>query len=179
MIVFDPDSSCLRAKPKLRTHLPTKHERYLKLVGHMMSTHLTDKLQAAKTYEEAFQILQAHPLHGQNFLAMQHLTDINYSEVIDFDEDAFFVPGPGALDGLQKCFDVELTQGLANTFLEACAYKQEEFFRQFGVKPVTLFGRRLYGIDCRNLCFNEYHSASVVSKSISYTLLFTGILRWN
>jgi hypothetical protein len=55
------------------THLPTKHERYLKLVDDMMSTHLTDKLQAAMTYEEAFQVLQAYPLHGQNFLAMQHL----------------------------------------------------------------------------------------------------------
>ena len=132
----------------------------------MMSTHLTDKLQAAKTYEEAFQVLQAYPMHGQNFLAMQHLTDINYSEVIDFDEDA----GPGALDGMQKCFDAELTQGLANTLIEACAYKQEEFFLQFGVRPVTLFGRRLYGIDCRNLfCETDKYTRAAKSCNTSFT----------
>jgi hypothetical protein len=29
---------------------------------------------------------------------MQHLTDLNYSEVIDFDKDDFIMAGPGALD---------------------------------------------------------------------------------
>jgi hypothetical protein len=36
------------------THLPTKHERYLALAKHMVSTNVTAKLQAARTYADAF-----------------------------------------------------------------------------------------------------------------------------
>jgi hypothetical protein len=78
---------------KYATHLPTKHERYLALLDHMMGTNVTGKLQAAPTYFDAFKVLQSYPIHG-DFIAMQHLTDINYSEVIDFDEDDFIIPGP-------------------------------------------------------------------------------------
>ncbi len=85
------------------THLSTKHERYLTLVNYMMSTNITGKLQAARTYADAFQVLRSYPLHGKSFIPMQHVCDINYSEVINFDEDDFIVPGPGALDGIKKC----------------------------------------------------------------------------
>lgn len=51
------------------------------------------KAPKAKTYRDAFFVLQSYPLHGKSFLPMQHLTDLNYSEVIDFDEDDFIVPG--------------------------------------------------------------------------------------
>ena len=39
-----------------------------------------------------------------DFLAYQFITDINYSELTDFSEMDFVVPGPGARDGLRKCF---------------------------------------------------------------------------
>src|SRR5258708_28724051 len=77
------------------TQFPTKHERYLALLNHMMSTNVTGKLQAARTYFDAFKVLQSYPLHRKSFIAMQHLTDLNYSDVINFSENDFIVPGPG------------------------------------------------------------------------------------
>jgi hypothetical protein len=133
------------------THLPTKHERYLALVDHMMSTDVTGKLQAARTYADAFRVLQSYPLHGKSFIPMQHLVDLNYSEVIDFSENDFIVAGPGALDGIRKCFGVYPNQAQAAMAIHECVDQQEGFFEYFGLAPVTLFGRRLHAIDCQNL----------------------------
>jgi hypothetical protein len=52
-------------------------------------------LNQSPTYADAFKVLQSYPLHGESFLGMQHLTDLNYSEVINFSENDFIVPGPG------------------------------------------------------------------------------------
>jgi hypothetical protein len=137
---------------KCFTHFPTKHERYLALVDLMMSTDVTGKLQAARTYADAFRVLQSYPLHGKSFIPMQHLTDINYSEVIDFDEDDFIVPGPGALDGIQKCLGTLPCDITPAEFIRACADDQETFFASVGEEPVRLLGkRRLHAIDCQNL----------------------------
>ncbi len=134
------------------TNFPTKHERYLALIEHMMSDGVTAKLKAARTYADAFRVLQSYPLHGKSFIPMQHLTDLNYSEVIDFDEDDFIVPGPGALDGIQKCLGT-LPAGITpSEFIRACADDQETFFAAVGEQPVRLMGkRRLHAIDCQNL----------------------------
>ena len=40
-----------------------------------------------------------------DFLAYQFITDINYSTLTDFSEMEFTVPGPGARDGIHKCFE--------------------------------------------------------------------------
>ena len=52
---------------------------------------------------QAFEILRSYPTIG-NFLAYQFVTDLNYGDLIDFSEMEFVVPGPGALDGIRKCF---------------------------------------------------------------------------
>jgi hypothetical protein len=112
---------------------------------------VTGKLQAARSYAEAFRVLRSYPLHGQSFIPMQHLTDINYSEVIDFSENDLIFAGPGALDGIRKCFGVYPNQAQAALLIQACVDEQEELFRHFDLEPVTLFGRRLHAIDCQNL----------------------------
>ena len=53
--------------------------------------------------QHAFTLLRSYPGIG-GFLAYQYATDINYSEITDFSEAEFVVPGPGALDGIRKCF---------------------------------------------------------------------------
>ena len=53
--------------------------------------------------QQEFQILKAYPMVG-DFLAYQFITDINYSPLTDFSEMEFTVPGPGARDGIHKCF---------------------------------------------------------------------------
>jgi 5-hmdU DNA kinase-like protein len=88
---------------------------------------------------------------------MQLLTDINYSPVLDFDEDDFIMPGPGALDGINKCFGLHLNNDkpqelkAAAVIIAEMVKDQEGFFEHFGQQPVTLFGRRLHLIDCQNL----------------------------
>lgn len=134
------------------THLPFKHERYLALVKFMMSNNVTGKLQSARSYADAFRVLQSYPLHGKSFLPMQHLTDINYSELIDFSENDFILPGPGALDGIRKCWG-PLPAGITpSDIIQGCVDDQEIFFAAVGEQPVRLFGkRRLTAIDCQNL----------------------------
>ena len=53
--------------------------------------------------QEAFDLIRAYPTIG-DFLAYQYVTDVNYSTVTDFTEMEFVVPGPGAIDGIRKCF---------------------------------------------------------------------------
>jgi 5-hmdU DNA kinase-like protein len=131
---------------------PKKHPRYLRLLKNMMSTNVTGKLQAARTYRDAFFVLYSYPLH-KGFIGMQHLCDLNYSPVINFSEDDFIIPGPGALRGIQKCFAYgrQPTEAEAVEVIEACVAGQEHYFADLGLQPVTLFGRRLHAIDCQNL----------------------------
>jgi len=52
---------------------------------------------------EVYERLLRYPGLGP-FLAFQYAIDLNYSDLLDFDEDDFVVAGPGALDGISKCF---------------------------------------------------------------------------
>ena len=94
-------------------------------------------------------MLRFYPLHGKSFLPMQHLTDLNYSEVINFDEDDFIVPGPGALDGIRKCWGTIPAKISPSDIIRGCVEDQETFFQAVGEEPVRLFGRRrLHAIGC-------------------------------
>ena len=57
----------------------------------------------ASSMRRGFEILRSYPMIG-DFLAYQFVTDLNYSEICDFSEMEFVVPGPGARDGIHKCF---------------------------------------------------------------------------
>jgi alpha-glutamyl/putrescinyl thymine pyrophosphorylase clade 1 len=129
---------------------PEKHPRYLRLLSDMMNGGVTAKLQAARSYRDAFLVLNTYPLHS-DFIGIQHLTDINYSPVINFNEDDFILPGPGAFGGLQKCFGRKLNKEEAIGVIQQCVVDQTGFFEHFELEPVTLFGRRLHSIDCQNL----------------------------
>jgi hypothetical protein len=139
-------------KPQTGSDLVGKHNNYLNLLERMMRSGITAKLQSADSYEQAYNVLRAFPPAIGDFTAMQLLTDINYSTVINFDEDDFIVPGPGCLRGIQKCFDlpsvsVPEAQELINHIVE----EQDGFFAYYKHKPVTLFGLKLHAIDVQNL----------------------------
>jgi hypothetical protein len=84
---------------------------------------------------------------------MQHVTDINYSTVIDFDENDYITPGDGALRGIQKCFGLpQVSVSEAQSIIYSFVDKQESYFEGLGYEPVTLFGRRrLHAVDVQNL----------------------------
>ena len=65
-------------------------------------------------------------------LAHQFLIDINYSTVINFDEMDFVVPGPGARDGLRKCFGPG-ARGIEADLIRYMSNTQEEHFIRLGL----------------------------------------------
>lgn len=126
-----------------------KHQNHLRLLEQMMRDRLAAKLARTRTMQRAFELLLTYPTIG-DFLAYQFVTDINYSEVTDFSEMEFVVPGPGAKDGLRKCF---ASFGGLNEpeLIRLMADLQEQETTRLGHTPVSLWGRRLQLIDCQNL----------------------------
>lgn len=128
---------------------PRKHRNHLELLSVMMDDGLPRRLEACNTMREAFELLRDYPSIG-DFLAYQFVTDINYSEVTKFSEREFVVPGPGALDGIRKCF--HNLGGLDEAeIIQLMADRQEDEFRRLGLSFRSLWGRPLQLIDCQNL----------------------------
>jgi 5-hmdU DNA kinase-like protein len=126
-----------------------KHQNHLLLLERMMKDRLAERLTQIRTMQESFEALRAYPTIG-DFLAYQFVTDINYSEMTDFNEMDFVVPGPGARDGLHKCF---ADPGGLNEpeLIRLMADLQEQEFERLGLDFQSLWGRRLHLIDCQNL----------------------------
>lgn len=128
---------------------PRKHQNHLRLVQSMMNNRLYDRIGEAKSMETAFELLKACPMIG-NFLAYQHLIDINYSEITNFSENEFVMPGPGARDGIHKCFS-NLGNLSESDLIRLVTQRQEDEFSQRGIRFKSLLGRPLHLIDCQNL----------------------------
>jgi hypothetical protein len=126
-----------------------KHQNHLLLLERMMVDQLGERLTEIRTMQEGFEKLRAYPMIG-DFLAYQFITDINYSEITNFGEMDFVVPGPGARDGLRKCF---ADPGGLNEpeLIRLMADLQEQEFERLGLAFQSLWGRRLQLIDCQNL----------------------------
>ena len=92
--------------------------------------------------QESFEILRSYPSMG-DFLAYQYITDINYSEITHFSEMELVIPGPGARDGIRKCF--ASLGGLNEVeIIKQCAVRQDEEFRNQGLRlPNTAEKNRL------------------------------------
>jgi thymidylate kinase len=126
-----------------------KHRNHLLLIVKMMTDELPMKIVDAKSMQQVFDLLRSYPMIG-DFLAYQYAIDINYSELTNFSEMSFVVPGPGARDGIRKCFSD--FGGMSEIDLIKCmADRQEEEFTHLGIKFQTLWGRRLQLIDCQNI----------------------------
>ena len=126
-----------------------KHQNNLKLLEYMMETRLSKKIARTKTLKELYEVLLSYPTLG-SFLAFQFAIDINYSELCDFSEMSFVVAGPGAQNGIRKCFG-DLKGFKYEDIIKYVAESQEEEFDKRNLKFKTLFGRRLQMIDCQNL----------------------------
>lgn len=126
-----------------------KHKNYLALIKHMLEDGVAEKIVAAESLKEVFNILKSYPLLG-DFLGYQLAIDINYSEVINFDEDSFTVAGPGAKRGIKKCF-VGTGEKTAAEVIRWMVARQNEEFARLGIAFQGLWGRPLKAIDCQNL----------------------------
>ena len=79
-----------------------KFMNHLMLIDYMMKDNITKKIVYSRSLEEVYHLLLTYPTIG-TFLAYQYAIDINYSELIDFNEMEFVVAGPGAKAGIRKC----------------------------------------------------------------------------
>ena len=128
---------------------PSKHQNHLRLLERMMSDGIGVKLGRMRRMQQAFELLISYPTIGE-FLAYQFAIDINYSEVTDFTEMDFVVPGPGARDGIKKCF-VDRAGLNEAEIIRLMADNQENEFERLGLSFQSLWGRRLQLIDCQNI----------------------------
>ena len=126
-----------------------KHRNHLKLLERMMEDEVPYQIANATNMKKAFEILRSYPMIG-NFLAYQFATDLNYSEICDFSEMEFVVPGPGARDGIHKCFS-DLGGLSESDVIRLVAERQKYEFERLGLRFRTLWGRQLQLIDCQNL----------------------------
>lgn len=135
-----------------------KHRNHLALVASMFrSGGLGRDLAGAKSLQDVYDALIDYPAIGP-FLAYQIAVDLNYSEHLNFSENDFTMPGPGAVRGLQKVFADPGSRSPRELIFEMVATQQEHFDR-LGLSFPGLFGRPLHAIDCQGLfCETDKYS---------------------
>lgn len=128
---------------------PMKHQNHLRLLESLIFKNYPQKLANCSSMAEVYELLLQAPSIGP-FLAYQFATDLNYSSLTDFGEDEFVMAGPGALDGIEKCFlnaaDIDPAD-----IIRYMKDTQDQHFADQGIEFQTLWGRPLQLIDCQNL----------------------------
>jgi len=126
-----------------------KHRSYLRLLIRIMEDEVPVQMTRLSKMRDAFLLLRSYPMLG-DFLAYQYVIDLNYSEVVNFSESEFIIPGPGAKSGMRKCFSS--FGGLSEMdLIELVTERQEEEFTKRDINFRSLWGRKLQLIDCQNI----------------------------
>lgn len=131
------------------TQYDRKHRMHLHLLQKMLKDDLPLQIHNSKTMSNVFDLLKSYPGIG-NFLAYQYAIDINYSDITNFSENDFVMPGPGAINGIQKCFKNPNRIPNSEIIKIVTAHQNDEFAR-LGLNFKNLWGRPLQLIDCQNL----------------------------
>lgn len=126
-----------------------KHQNHLLLINQMIEDNLHLKLGATKSMEEGYNLLIGYPSIG-TFLAYQLITDINYSNITNYSEMEFVKAGPGAIEGIDKCFS-DLGNYTHEDIIKYTTDNQSYFFSKLELDFKTLHGRELQLIDCQNI----------------------------
>ena len=126
-----------------------KHRMHLNLIRRMLDDNLPGRLGETESLAEAYGLLLAYPTLGP-FLAFQYAVDLNYTKLMNHSERDFVVAGPGALDGLSKCFKSLGDYSPADTIVWLSDIQTEEFSRT-NLDFDGLWGRPLQPIDVQNL----------------------------
>ena len=135
-----------------------KHRNHLALVADMFREGgLGADLARADSLDDVFDALVAYPMIGP-FLGYQIAIDLNYSAELDFDENEFTMPGPGALRGIEKVF-ADTAGRSPQKLIMSMVERQEEEFERLGLQFGGLFERPLKAIDCQGLfCETDKYS---------------------
>ena len=126
-----------------------KHQNHLAMLDRMMRDGLPGELASAKGLKAAYEMILAYPGMGP-FLAYQYCIDLNYSTLMNFSEADFVVAGPGALDGITKCFHNAQSQD-PSAVIHWMVERQDDEFDRLDLRFDGLFGRPLQLVDCQNV----------------------------
>jgi hypothetical protein len=126
-----------------------KHVKHLHLLKYMLTDGAAEKVAAASSLESVYKVLLGYPSLGP-FLAFQFAIDLNYSPIVNFSEMDFVVAGPGARNGIRKCFPESKLLGAERIIRWVAESASEEFARR-GIDFPGLWGRPLQLIDVQNL----------------------------
>jgi hypothetical protein len=159
-----PVYSAAYVMPPPRLGERSKRLNHLRLLEQMMLDGLAVFIEERPGLQRVYERLLAYPSMGR-FLAFQFTIDLNYSDAMDASEDEFVVAGPGACDGIVKCFG-ESVRGLESDVIRYMADTQESHFARLGLDFPGLFGRRLQLIDCQNLFCEVDKYARVAHPSV-------------
>jgi len=127
-----------------------KYENHAELFRHMFVLHrIANDILEAQCLGQVFRLLRAYPLMG-DFMSYQVAIDLNYSSLVNFSENDFTCPGPGAVRGLKKVFE-HLGEYSPSDAIKWMVDQQDEEFRRLGHEFPGLWGRNLHAIDCQGL----------------------------
>jgi hypothetical protein len=126
-----------------------KHANHLQLLALLLADGTIERIVEAPTLQQLYRVLLGVPSFGR-FLAFQFAIDLNYTDLYAFSEMDFVVAGPGARDGIAKCFGD--SDGLdEEDLIRVMADGAQDFLQALGIDFATLWGRPLQLIDCQNL----------------------------
>lgn len=126
-----------------------KHQNHLKLLELIMQKKVFDRIAQSKSLEQLYYVLLDLPSIGP-FLAYQYAIDINYSALTNFSEMEFVKAGPGAKDGIRKCF-TDIGGFSEEDIIKYMSDQQESEFERLEIDFKDLSGRPLQLIDCQNI----------------------------
>ena len=127
-----------------------KHRNHVALFNQMfLREAVAERILNAASLQEIVCLLQGFPLTGP-FMSYQIAVDLNYSDLVNFDEDDYTQAGPGALRGLKKAF-IDVGDYSPSDVIKWMVDRQENEFARFELPFSGLWGRRLHAIDCQGL----------------------------
>lgn len=126
-----------------------KHRMHLELLAKMIADGLPSIIRRTSRLSELYQRLLSYPSFGP-FLAFQFSIDLGYTPISMSDEGDFVVAGPGAIDGISKCFESLCDYSPAEAIMWLTENQTEEFHK-FEIVFDDLWGRKLQPIDVQNL----------------------------
>jgi len=144
-----------------------KHLNHVELFRHMfLHENLGERLQESESLRAAYCLLRSYPLMG-DFMSYQTAIDLNYSALINFSENDFTQPGPGALRGIKKVFESLGDYTPSDIILWMVDHQTEEMER-LGFLFSGLWGRPLHAIDCQGLfCETDKYCRQAVPELTS------------
>ncbi|MGH2383331.1 MAG: nucleotide kinase domain-containing protein [Candidatus Limnocylindria bacterium] len=159
-----PVYSAAYVMPPPRLGEGSKRLNHLRLLERMMRDGVAAFIAGGRRLEHVYERLRSYPSMGR-FLAFQFTIDVNYSDAMEASEGEFVVAGPGACDGIAKCFG-PAARGVEANVIRYMADTQESHFARLGLDFPGLFGRRLQLVDCQNLFCEVDKYARVAHPSV-------------